>query len=348
MILNIKIKKSIMLFTLSGCMLVAPLNASTVDELSDQEVELSKEQENLQAQISDVTDDIVKYQEQIDTLNSQIKDNKAEIKQLNSDKKKTEKKIEQSKSALGDSLIVMQKVNNSNAMASYMFGDDENDNYFLKAENASIVADSINGDVSTFLKEIDELSDEIDEIEKLQTENKNNKIELQEEIDKQTAIEDDLNEQLAAVDSDLLDVQTTKSQAEAEAEAEAQAEELSSTEATSSSGGSTSSSSSSTVYTGNVSAQKQAIMSAAGISSSDYTYVDYIVTKESGWNSTATNAVSGAYGLCQSLPGSKMASAGSDWQTNAVTQMKWCDSYATSRYGSWASAYSFWIANNWW
>ncbi len=102
------------------------------------------------------------------------------------------------------------------------------------------------------------------------------------------------------------------------------------------------------IYSGNVSAYKNEIMASAGIASSDYQYVDYIVTKESGWNSTATNAFSGAYGLCQALPGSKMASAGSDWQTNAVTQMKWCDSYAQSRYGSWLDAYNFWIANNWW
>ncbi len=89
-------------------------------------------------------------------------------------------------------------------------------------------------------------------------------------------------------------------------------------------------------------------MSQAGISSSDYQYVDYIVSKESGWNSTAANPTSSAYGICQSLPGSKMASAGSDWQTNPVTQMKWCNSYAVDRYGSWGAAYNFWISHNWW
>jgi resuscitation-promoting factor RpfB len=101
-------------------------------------------------------------------------------------------------------------------------------------------------------------------------------------------------------------------------------------------------------FAGNVSAQKQAIMAAVGISPSDYSYVDYIMIKESGWNAGAVNPSSGAYGICQSLPGSKMASAGSDWQSNAVTQMRWCDGYARGRYGGWANAYNAWRSKNWW
>lgn len=99
---------------------------------------------------------------------------------------------------------------------------------------------------------------------------------------------------------------------------------------------------------GAVSGYKNQIMAAAGISSSDYTYVDYIVSKESGWNYLISNSVSGAYGLCQALPGSKMSSSGSDWATNPETQMSWCNSYALSRYGSWQAAYNFWLENNWW
>jgi len=89
-------------------------------------------------------------------------------------------------------------------------------------------------------------------------------------------------------------------------------------------------------------------MALAGISPSDYDYVDYIVEKESRWNPLAQNASSGAYGLCQALPGSKMASAGSDWSTNPVTQLKWCSGYATSRYGGWAAAYNYWVRNHYW
>jgi hypothetical protein len=43
-----------------------------------------------------------------------------------------------------------------------------------------------------------------------------------------------------------------------------------------------------------------------------------------------------------------MASAGSDWQTNPVTQLQWCTQYATDRYGGWWGAYNQWIANRWW
>ncbi|MCF3962467.1 lytic transglycosylase domain-containing protein [Streptomyces fuscigenes] len=72
-----------------------------------------------------------------------------------------------------------------------------------------------------------------------------------------------------------------------------------------------------------------------------------IVTRESGWNYTATNAGSGAYGLVQALPGSKMASAGADWQTNPATQIKWGLNYMDSRYGSPCGAWSFWQAHSW-
>ncbi|MEK8172397.1 lytic transglycosylase domain-containing protein [Streptomyces sp. M19] len=72
-----------------------------------------------------------------------------------------------------------------------------------------------------------------------------------------------------------------------------------------------------------------------------------IVSHESGWDYTATNASSGAYGLLQALPGSKMASAGADWQTNPATQIKWGLNYMDSRYGSPCGAWSFWQANNW-
>lgn len=93
-------------------------------------------------------------------------------------------------------------------------------------------------------------------------------------------------------------------------------------------------------------------MARAGIAPSDYQYVDYIITKESRWNPTARNASSGAYGLCQALPGSKMANTalggGPDWETNPVTQLRWCNGYATSRYGTWQAAYNFWLNNHWW
>ncbi|HET7827438.1 MAG TPA: G5 domain-containing protein [Candidatus Saccharimonadales bacterium] len=96
-----------------------------------------------------------------------------------------------------------------------------------------------------------------------------------------------------------------------------------------------------------INGDKTGIMAQAGISSSDYAYVNFIVSHESGWRPTAAN-LSGAYGLCQALPGSKMASAGSDWSTNPITQLRWCDGYAQERYGGWAAAYNHWLAyRNW-
>ncbi|MDR1197353.1 MAG: G5 domain-containing protein [Candidatus Nomurabacteria bacterium] len=90
-------------------------------------------------------------------------------------------------------------------------------------------------------------------------------------------------------------------------------------------------------------------MRSAGVSESDWGYVNFIISHESGWGYTKWNyGGSGAYGLCQALPGGKMSSAGADWETNPVTQLKWCNGYAVGRYGSWAGAYNFWINNHWW
>lgn len=72
-----------------------------------------------------------------------------------------------------------------------------------------------------------------------------------------------------------------------------------------------------------------------------------IVKRESGWNYTATNAGSGAYGLVQALPGSKMATAGADWRTNPATQIKWGLGYMNTRYGSPCGAWSFWQSHHW-
>jgi hypothetical protein len=78
-----------------------------------------------------------------------------------------------------------------------------------------------------------------------------------------------------------------------------------------------------------------------------YNAFSKIVEHESGWDITATNSSSGAYGLVQALPGSKMASAGSDWKTNPATQIKWGLNYMNSRYGSPTGAWAFWQANGW-
>jgi uncharacterized protein YabE (DUF348 family) len=88
-------------------------------------------------------------------------------------------------------------------------------------------------------------------------------------------------------------------------------------------------------------------MARAGITPEDFTYADFIISHESGWNPAARNP-SGAFGLCQALPGSKMASAGADWATNPVTQLRWCDGYANRTYSGWAGAYSHWQRTHSW
>lgn len=67
---------------------------------------------------------------------------------------------------------------------------------------------------------------------------------------------------------------------------------------------------------------------------------------ESGWNERALNKSSGAYGIPQSLPASKMSSAGSDWKTNPATQIKWGLNYIASRYGNPVNAYSAWLSRS--
>ncbi|MFF7264730.1 transglycosylase SLT domain-containing protein [Streptomyces sp. NPDC008159] len=88
-------------------------------------------------------------------------------------------------------------------------------------------------------------------------------------------------------------------------------------------------------------------MAKAVVASDQWTCFSNIVNHESTWNYKAVNPSSGAYGLFQALPGSKMSSAGADWQTNPATQIKWGLNYMESRYGSPCEAWSFWQANNW-
>ncbi len=95
-----------------------------------------------------------------------------------------------------------------------------------------------------------------------------------------------------------------------------------------------------------ISGDKTGVMAAAGIAAGDYGYANYIISRESNWHVTSQNP-SGAYGLCQALPGSKMASAGGDWASNPVTQLKWCNGYAQGR-GGWAASYNYWVSHHYW
>lgn len=88
------------------------------------------------------------------------------------------------------------------------------------------------------------------------------------------------------------------------------------------------------------------MLASFGWSTSQFSCLNNIWSRESGWRVTAANA-SGAYGIPQALPGSKMASAGPDWQTNATTQIKWGLGYIKGRYGSPCGAWAFWYAHGW-
>ncbi|MFB7457411.1 MULTISPECIES: transglycosylase SLT domain-containing protein [unclassified Streptomyces] len=93
-------------------------------------------------------------------------------------------------------------------------------------------------------------------------------------------------------------------------------------------------------------AQIQA-MASSMVPAGQFQCFSNIVNHESSWNYRAVNPSSGAYGLFQALPGSKMSSVGADWQTNPATQIKWGLSYMDGRYGSPCDAWNFWQANHW-
>lgn len=75
--------------------------------------------------------------------------------------------------------------------------------------------------------------------------------------------------------------------------------------------------------------------------------LDSLWTHESGWNHLAENPSSGAYGIPQALPGSKMSTVGDDWQTNPATQIRWGLGYIQDRYGDPDGAWAFFQANGW-
>lgn len=77
-------------------------------------------------------------------------------------------------------------------------------------------------------------------------------------------------------------------------------------------------------------------MTAAGISAADFGYVEKLIQKESGWNPSAVNSYSGACGLVQALPCSKL---GPNWN-DPVVALTWGQNYVASRYGGWAGAWA--------
>jgi hypothetical protein len=95
-----------------------------------------------------------------------------------------------------------------------------------------------------------------------------------------------------------------------------------------------------TALTGSPQTVAHALLLRQGWSESQWTCLNALWTRESGWNTYATNHSSGAYGIPQALPATKMATAGSDWRTNPITQIRWGLSYIAQAYGSPCNALS--------
>lgn len=91
----------------------------------------------------------------------------------------------------------------------------------------------------------------------------------------------------------------------------------------------------------------RALMGDFGFSQDQFGCLDLLWTRESNWNPLAHNPSSGAHGIPQSLPGSKMATVGGDWYSNPVTQITWGLGYIQDRYGSPCSAWGHSQATGW-
>lgn len=89
------------------------------------------------------------------------------------------------------------------------------------------------------------------------------------------------------------------------------------------------------------------LAAARGWGDSEFACLLTLWDHESGWRVNASNASSGAYGIPQALPGSKMASVGADWQTNPATQITWGLNYIAGRYGTPCGALGHWQSSGW-
>ena len=92
---------------------------------------------------------------------------------------------------------------------------------------------------------------------------------------------------------------------------------------------------------------RQILKNKYGYGSGQFDCFNNIIMRESKWDLNATNPSSGAYGIPQALPGSKMATIASDWRTNPATQIIWGIGYMKDRYGSPCSAWGFKASHGW-
>lgn len=164
---------------------------------------------------------------------------------------------------------------------------------------------------------------------------------------------DDVTAEIATVTADVAELRAAldaakalKAKQEAEAKAKAEAEARAAAEAAAAAAQNSSSAGSAPVAAGGgaspgeAQAIAQGMLAAYGWGGDQFSCLVSLWNKESGWNYRAYNSSSGAYGIPQALPGSKMGSAGADWQSNAATQIRWGLGYISGRYGSPCGAWS--------
>ncbi|GAB3802106.1 hypothetical protein GCM10028798_18690 [Humibacter antri] len=98
---------------------------------------------------------------------------------------------------------------------------------------------------------------------------------------------------------------------------------------------------------GSAQAYAQGVLASQGMGADQFNCLVALWNRESHWNVYAYNSSTGAYGIPQALPGSKMASAGADWATNFVTQVNWGLGYVDGRYGTPCGAWSHSESTGW-
>ena len=158
----------------------------------------------------------------------------------------------------------------------------------------------------------------------------------------------------AAVAKKQAEEAAEKARQEAEAAAQAKADdEAAAARATPSSGGSSapiaaaSGGGSGDNSPGGAQATARGMLAGYGWGDDQFSCLVSLWNRESGWNVHAYNAGSGAYGIPQALPGSKMGSAGADWESNAATQISWGLGYISGRYGSPCGAWGHSQSTGW-
>ncbi len=269
--------------------------------------------EAVQKELDDGVKDILKYDQQIEKIDQKTKENQIEIDQLNQEIEKIQEDVPDLKNKVDKLLVIYQKIDKSNYLIEVLFTD-EVENRSEKIQQLKMFYKIINQEIDQLVDRYKEVADKKTKVEKKQNDIELEKKEIDKKIESTYNIQDDLNSQLTKLEKEL-DLKIIEYSSNGY---------ITSQEA------------------------KEELMKSVGISSSDYDYVDYIINRESSWNYLAVNSMSGAYGLCQALPGEKMSSTGSDWKTNPQTQMSWCNDYAIDRYGSWEGAYNFWLSHDWW